>query len=276
MRHPMPYGDLAAQTCQRFATYDDLDTQRCTIEEREEYEPHIDNGFVVYAGVDYERILREAEQEADVILWDGGNNDTPFYRPTCTSSLVDPHRPGHETVATTPAMTNLLMADLVIVNKVDTADPARSRRSRPTAGALNPGARLIRCASRDPGLRPGGDPRQAGAGGRGRPDPHPRRHERRRRLVRGARGRRGRDRRPAALRGRHASPTPSPSTRTPPASCPAMGYGDQQIRDLEATIARHPARRGGRGHADRARRASSSRTSRSSTSPTSSPSSCPA
>jgi predicted GTPase len=96
VRHPMPYGDLAKQAVQRFATYEDLDRHETTIEEREEYEPHIDNGFVVYAGIDYERILREAEREAEVILWDGGNNDTPFYRPDLHIAILDPHRPGHE------------------------------------------------------------------------------------------------------------------------------------------------------------------------------------
>ena len=117
IRHPMPYGDLAKQACQRFETYADLDKHECTIEEREEYEPHIDNGFIVYAGVDYEMILREAEKEADVILWDGGNNDTPFYKADLHITLVDPHRPGHE-LTYYPGESNFLMADLLIVNKV--------------------------------------------------------------------------------------------------------------------------------------------------------------
>jgi predicted GTPase len=124
IRHPMPYGDLAKQACQRFETYEDLDRHQCTIEEREEYEPHIDNGFVVYAGVDYEKILREAEKEADVILWDGGNNDTPFYKPDLHITLVDPHRAGHE-LSYYPGETNLRISHLLIVNKVDTADPAK-------------------------------------------------------------------------------------------------------------------------------------------------------
>ncbi|MCD4749305.1 MAG: cyclic 2,3-diphosphoglycerate synthase [Thermoanaerobaculales bacterium] len=146
IRHPMPYGDLAKQACQRFETYEDLDRHQCTIEEREEYEPHIDNGFVVYAGVDYEKILREAEKEADVILWDGGNNDTPFYKPDLFITLVDPHRPGHE-LAYFPGETNLRMADLLIVNKVDTADPEKVDEVMANCRTANPGATLIKCRS---------------------------------------------------------------------------------------------------------------------------------
>ena len=132
-----PTATSRKQVCQRFATYEDLDRHQCTIEEREEYEPHIDNGFVVYAGVDYEKILREAEKEADVILWDGGNNDTPFYRPDLQITLVDPHRPGHE-VAYYPGETNLLMADVIIVNKVDTADPEKVAAVEATCRRINP------------------------------------------------------------------------------------------------------------------------------------------
>ena len=106
VRHPMPYGDLVKQAVQRFATYADLDKHQTTIEEREEYEPHIDRGIVVYAGVDYEAILREAEKEADVIVWDGGNNDIPFFKPDLWITLADPHRPGHE-VTYYPGETNL-------------------------------------------------------------------------------------------------------------------------------------------------------------------------
>lgn len=146
VRHPMPYGDLAQQVCQRFATYEDLDRHNCTIEEREEYEPHIDNGFVVYAGVDYQVILREAEKEADVILWDGGNNDTPFFRPNLHITLVDPHRPGHE-LTYYPGETNFLMADLLIVNKVQTADPVKVEEVLENSRRYNPKARVIRCAS---------------------------------------------------------------------------------------------------------------------------------
>ncbi len=147
VRHPMPYGDLSRQVCQRFADYGDLDRHECTIEEREEYEPHIDNGFVVYAGVDYAQILTAAEKEAEVILWDGGNNDTPFYRPDLHITLVDPHRPGHETTYY-PGESNLRMSDLLIVNKVDTADPANVERVEAACRAANPTARVIRCRSR--------------------------------------------------------------------------------------------------------------------------------
>ncbi len=122
IRHPMPYGDLVKQAVQRFANYDDLDTHQCTIEEREEYEPHIDHGIVVYAGVDYEAILREAEKEADIILWDGGNNDISFYKSDLHIVIVDPHRAGHE-LQYFPGETNLRMADAVIINKIATADP---------------------------------------------------------------------------------------------------------------------------------------------------------
>lgn len=146
VRHPMPYGDLAKQACQRFATYEDLDRHECTIEEREEYEPHIDRGVVVYAGVDYGRILAEAEKEADVILWDGGNNDMPFYKPDFMVTLADPHRPGHETTYH-PGETNFRMADLIIINKVDTADPADVARVREAANKVNPRAEIIEAAS---------------------------------------------------------------------------------------------------------------------------------
>ena len=123
IRHPMPYGDLAAQSVQRFGCLADLDRNQCTIEEREEYEPHIQNGTVVYAGVDYERILRSAEQEADIILWDGGNNDTPFYAADLEIVIADPHRPGHE-LAYYPGEVNMRRAQVVVINKVDTAKPA--------------------------------------------------------------------------------------------------------------------------------------------------------
>ena len=147
VRHPMPYGDLAKQACQRFETYADLDKHECTIEEREEYEPHIDNGFVVYAGVDYGMILREAEKEADVILWDGGNNDTSFYKADLLITLVDPHRPGHE-LTYYPGESNFVMADLLIVNKVQTADPVKVEEVMDNCHKYNPNARVIKCASR--------------------------------------------------------------------------------------------------------------------------------
>jgi predicted GTPase len=121
VRHPMPYGDLAKQAVQRFADYGDLDRHNCTIEEREEYEPHIDLGTVIFSGVDYEAILREAEKEADVIVWDGGNNDLPFYVSDLHIVVADPHRPGHE-LSYHPGEANLRMADVVVINKIDTAD----------------------------------------------------------------------------------------------------------------------------------------------------------
>jgi len=142
VRHPMPYGDLTQQVVQRFASYEDLETHRCTIEEREEYEPHIRMGVVAYAGVDYEKILRQAETEADIIVWDGGNNDTPFYKPDLHIVLLDPHRPGHET-AYHPGETNLLMADVAIINKVDSATPENVAAVRRAIEAHNPSARIV-------------------------------------------------------------------------------------------------------------------------------------
>ena len=146
IRHPMPCGDLSKQICQRFATYEDLDLHQCTIEEREEYEPHIDNGIVVYAGVDYEVILREAEKEADVIIWDGGNNDFPFYHTDLSIVLADPLRPGHE-VLYHPGETNLKMADVIIINKIDSANPADINIVRQNIEKVNPTAQVIEAAS---------------------------------------------------------------------------------------------------------------------------------
>lgn len=146
IRHPMPYGNLAAQTCQRFAGYDDLDLHRCTIEEREEYEPHIERGVIVYAGVDYGQILAEAEKEADVIVWDGGNNDISFYRADVYLTLVDPHRPGHELLYH-PGETNLRLADGVVINKVDTADLQGIETVRESIRRVNPAATVIEAAS---------------------------------------------------------------------------------------------------------------------------------
>ncbi|NLW43785.1 MAG: GTPase [Syntrophomonadaceae bacterium] len=142
VRHPMPYGKLEEQVVQRFATYEDLDLHNCTIEEREEYEPHIDIGMVVYAGVDYEAILRRAEQEADIILWDGGNNDLPFYYPDLHIVVVDPHRPGHETTYH-PGESNLRRADIAIINKVDSADAKAVEAVKAAIAANNPGAEII-------------------------------------------------------------------------------------------------------------------------------------
>ncbi len=146
IRHPMPYGDLVAQAVQRFATYDDLDRHQCTIEEREEYEPHIDRGVVVYAGVDYERILRQAEEEADVIVWDGGNNDFSFYRSDLLIVVADPHRPGHER-RYHPGETNLRAADVVVINKVDTAGLEGVLEVRESVYAINPQAVVVEAAS---------------------------------------------------------------------------------------------------------------------------------
>jgi predicted GTPase len=146
IRHPMPYGDLTKQVCQRFASYEDLDKYECTIEEREEYEPHIDNGIVVYAGVDYEKILREAEKEADVIVWDGGNNDLPFYKPDLHIVVADPHRAGHE-LTYHPGETNLRMANVVIINKVDTADPQKVMQVKENIRMVNPEAMVLDAAS---------------------------------------------------------------------------------------------------------------------------------
>lgn len=239
IRHPMPYGDLTKQACQRFETYEDLDRHQCTIEEREEYEPHIDNGFVVYAGVDYERILREAEKEADVILWDGGNNDTPFYEPDLHITLVDPHRAGHET-SYYPGETNLRMAHLLIVNKVDTADPVKVEQVLDACRTSNPKARTIKCRSvitlaqpdlvkgkralvveDGPTLTHGGmtygagwfAAKQAGAA----------------EIV---------DPKPFAVGTIKETYAKYPNAA---AILPAMGYGDEQIRDLEATINATPA-----------------------------------
>lgn len=146
IRHPMPYGDLEQQACQRFATLEDLDHHECTIEEREEYEGHIRVGHVVYAGVDYGRILASAEQEADIILWDGGNNDVPFYRSDLHVVLVDPLRPGHE-VRYHPGETNLRLADVVLMLKVGSADPQSIQQVRESVRRVNPGARLIEADS---------------------------------------------------------------------------------------------------------------------------------
>jgi predicted GTPase len=146
VRHPMPYGDLSKQVCQRFGSVEDLARHECTIEEREEYEPHLALGNVVFAGVDYERILREAEKEADVILWDGGNNDLPFFKPDLHIVLADPHRPGHE-LGYYPGETNARMADVVLINKVGTARPEDVETVERNVRAVNPGARIVRANS---------------------------------------------------------------------------------------------------------------------------------
>jgi predicted GTPase len=146
IRHPMPYGNLIRQEVQRFADYDDLDEHECTIEEREEYEPHLDNDVIVYAGVDYEKILRQAEDEVDIVLWDGGNNDFPFYISDFQIVVADPHRPGHE-AKYYPGETNALMADVFVINKVDTANPDNVIQLRENLRQLNPDAIQIEAAS---------------------------------------------------------------------------------------------------------------------------------
>ncbi len=146
VRHPMPYGDLVKQKVQRYETLDDLVKNDCTVEEMEEYEPHIVNGTIIYSGVDYEAILREAEKEADVIVWDGGNNDMSFYKPDLTITVVDPHRPGHESTYY-PGMTNVLLADVVVINKVETAPREKIDIVRNNVHAMNPRATIIEAAS---------------------------------------------------------------------------------------------------------------------------------
>ncbi|MFN8010734.1 MAG: cyclic 2,3-diphosphoglycerate synthase [Holophagaceae bacterium] len=238
IRHPMPYGDLAKQACQRFETYADLDRHECTIEEREEYEPHIDNGFVVYAGVDYERIIRQAEQEADVVLWDGGNNDLPFYACALHLCIADPHRAGHE-LAYHPGETNFRRADVIVINKCDTASEADIAIVEANARAVNPAATVLRADSpvtvSDPGLVNG---RKALVIEDGPTLTH---------------GSMSYGAGVVAARAVGASELVDPSPyavdsiaatyrKYPNAKgiLPAMGYGDHQVRDLEATIAATP------------------------------------
>jgi predicted GTPase len=146
IRHPMPYGNLSRQAVQRFAGYEDLEEHECTIEEREEYEPHLNNGVIVYAGVDYAAILDSAEKEADVIVWDGGNNDTPFYKPDLWIVVADPHRPGHE-LTYFPGTENFARADIIIINKADSAPKAGIAAIEANAARVNPGARILHRAS---------------------------------------------------------------------------------------------------------------------------------
>jgi predicted GTPase len=146
IRHPMPYGDLVKQKVQRYASFEDLDKYECTIEEREEYEPHVARGGVIYAGVDYEAILREAEKEADIILWDGGNNDMSFYQPDITFTVADPHRAGHE-LRYYPGNTSLRLADVVIINKVDSASKEGIDTVRENIKLVNPNAVIIEADS---------------------------------------------------------------------------------------------------------------------------------
>jgi len=239
IRHPMPYGNLAEQAVQRFATYADLDKYKCTIEEREEYEPHLDNGMIVYAGVDYEAILRQAEQEADIILWDGGNNDIPFYVSDLHIVVADPHRPGHE-VRYHPGEANARLADVFIINKVDTAAPDAVLEVRENLHALNPTAQILEAASPifvddpaairgkrvlvvedGPTLTHGGMAYGAGwvaAKRFGAAE-----------IV---------DPRPYAVGSIRETYAKYPTTG---AVLPAMGYGEKQIRELEETINRADA-----------------------------------
>jgi len=234
VRHPMPYGDLEKQAVQRFATLEDLKKHDCTIEEMEEYEPHVARGSVIYAGVDYERILREAEREADVILWDGGNNDTPFYKPDLLVVVADPHRPGHE-LTYYPGETNIRLADVVVINKVVEAEFENIETVRQNVRSINPDCVIIEAASpltidhpeliRDkrvlvvedgPTLTHGGMTYGAGviaamrAGAADLVDPRP------------------------WVKGKLAETFAIyPEIG---ALLPAMGYGAEQVRDLEATI----------------------------------------
>jgi predicted GTPase len=234
IRHPMPYGNLVSQKVQRFADYGDLDKHNCTIEEREEYEPHIDRGVVVYAGVDYEAILREAEKEADVIVWDGGNNDLPFFKPDLHIVVADPHRAGHE-LAYYPGESNLYAADVVVLNKIDTANLADIAQVRQNVRKVNPTAIIIEAASPifvdDPGAIRGkrvlvvedgptlthGD-MAYGAG-----------------VVAAQRFGAAEviDPRPYAVRS--IADTFEKYPKTGPV-LPAMGYGEDQVKDLEETI----------------------------------------
>jgi predicted GTPase len=146
VRHPMPYGDLRTQVVQRFSSYEDFETHHCTIEEREEYEPLVEQGIIVYAGIDYAAILKAAEEEAEILVWDGGNNDTPFYFPDAHIVLFDPHRPGHELLYY-PGETNMLMADIAIINKVDTASPGNVEKVRENIRRCAPEAEIVTAAS---------------------------------------------------------------------------------------------------------------------------------
>lgn len=238
IRHPMPYGDLTKQACQRFAELADLDLHECTIEEREEYEPHIEAGVIIYAGVDYEQILRQAEQEADVILWDGGNNDTTFYTPDVHITLVDPLRPGHESTYH-PGETNVRMADIVVVTKCDSATPEAIATVKESVARLNPDAKVILTDSPvtvdDPSVVAGKrvvviedgptlthGSMSFGAGVVG---------------ARAAGATEIVDPAPYAVASIAATYEKYPNAR---GILPAMGYGADQVRDLEATIAAVP------------------------------------
>ncbi len=238
IRHPMPYGDLAAQAVQRFETYADLDRHETTIEEREEYEPHLDAGRIVYAGVDYERILRAAEAEADVVLWDGGNNDLPFYRPDLHIVVADPLRPGHE-LKYHPGEANLRSADVVVINKIDSAEPDALETVRRSIAAVNPTAKVVEARSTvsidgaditgrsvavvedGPTLTHGGMTFGAGVVAA-------------RRFSAGAIV----DPRPFAVGSLAQTLAKYPNLES---ILPAMGYGDVQVHELESTLNAMPA-----------------------------------
>jgi len=234
IRHPMPYGNLAKQAVQRFETYEDLELHNCTIEEREEYEPHIKNGVVVYAGADYAAILAEAEQEADVIVWDGGNNDTPFYKPDLWITVADPYRPGHE-LEYFPGTENFARADIILINKVAHADAADIAAIEANAGRINPEAVILRRESRldvpDPDIIRGkrvlaiedGPTTTHGGMPFGAAIVAARLHDAAE-LV---------DPRPYAVGEIAETFEKYPNIGS---LLPAMGYGNAQIRDLEATV----------------------------------------
>jgi len=234
VRHPMPYGDLVKQAVQRFETYDDLAKHEVTIEEREEYEPHIDAGRIVYAGVDYEAILRQAEAEADVVIWDGGNNDLPFYRPDVFITIVDPHRPDHA-LRYHPGETNVRMADAILINKVDTASLEGVETARRIAYELNPDALVIEAAS--PLFVDGGDAIRGKRALVVEDGPTLTHGE----MAYGAGWVAARrygaaeivDPRPYAVGSIAATYEKYPTTGD---VLPAMGYGDKQVEELAATI----------------------------------------
>jgi predicted GTPase len=234
IRHPMPYGDLSRQAVQRFATYEDLDLHDCTIEEREEYEPHLKNGVIVYAGVDYAAILAQAEMEADVIVWDGGNNDTPFFKPDLWIVVTDPHRPGHE-LSYFPGTANFARADVILINKVSDREDPGVKTIKENARKINPKATIVcRDSPLDvpdadaikgkrvlaiedgPTTTHGGMPFGAGVLAARRNGAAE--------LV---------DPRPWAVGEIADTFKKYPDTGS---LLPAMGYGDAQIRDLEATV----------------------------------------
>lgn len=238
VRHPMPYGDLTKQIVQRYATLEDLVRHRCTVEEMEEYEPHIVEGGVIYAGVDYAAILRQAEREADIIVWDGGNNDLSFYRPDLTITVVDPHRPGHEQEYY-PGAANVRLADVIIINKIDSASAENIEAVQRSVAEMNPRARIMRAASPitaddpdviagkrvlvvedGPTLTHGG--MQFGAGTIAA------RHYGAKAIV---------DPRPYAVQSIAETFQKYPGTGV---LLPAMGYGPRQVADLETTINRVP------------------------------------